>query len=392
MNIAVISNFDKDISPTSGGGSETFVYDLVTGLADKGHTVDVFGVGKNAFNHPHITFQPIVDQAVKAFINNNKLLSDMQPERPDLETQVRFSSLAAALKKMLGNTDYDIIHDNSTSALFNSISSVLTTPVISTAHTNYNSPSILVPYFLAQIPHPNQHFISISHFQKTVLENNSINIEPLTTVYNGTDITKYQPSFTTDIQSAGLWIGRISRKHDKGIKEALLLANMLQIKLNVITVVDDEDYFASEIKPLITPNISFISHPITMEEKISLYQHASFLLYPLQWDEPFGLIFIEAMACGTPVIAYARGAVPEIIKDNVTGFVVNSSEETKRGNFEIQQTGQEGLKEAIERLTHLPDTDYQTMRKAARQHVEENFTKERMVDNYIAVYEKILAR
>jgi glycosyltransferase involved in cell wall biosynthesis len=99
---------------------------------------------------------------------------------------------------------------------------------------------------------------------------------------------------------------------------------------------------------------------------------------------------IEAMACGTPVIAYARGSVPEVIVDGVTGFVVNSSDDDIRGNWIIKKTGIEGLQEAIEKIYSLSDDEYLKIRKNCRKHVEENFTFNKMVDEYEKVYKEVI--
>ncbi len=390
MNIAVISNFDKDITPTSGGGSETFTFDLANGLAEKDHQVTVFGIGHNHFDHKNITYQPIHDKNIKEFVTSNQLLDSLHTGRKDFETQVRFSTVAKAVKELLTNTSFDIIHDNSTSALFNILSSLTNTPIISTAHTNYDSPSILIPYFLGQLPQPNQHFVSISNYQNKFLEANNIAIQPFSTIYNGTNTKLYQPSLTTKKDSYGLWVGRISAKHNKGIKEALALTNQLKSKLTVITTIDDQEYFEHEIKPLLSSEIEFIDYPIDMQRKIEIYQNASYLLYPLQWEEPFGLVFIEAMACGVPVIALARGATPEIIADGVTGFLINPSDGDHRGTWQIESTGMYGLEQAVRTLQSFSDDAYKDMRAASSDHVEKHFSRDIMVENYINVYEKIL--
>ena len=105
----------------------------------------------------------------------------------------------------------------------------------------------------------------------------------------------------------------------------------------------------------------------------SAYQQAKALLFPIQWEEPFGLVMVEAMACGTPVIAYNRGSVSEIVKDGVTGFVVPP------------EKGVAGLVEAIKKIDHID-------RAACRKHVEEHFTVEKMVDGYETVYKKVLQK
>ena len=100
----------------------------------------------------------------------------------------------------------------------------------------------------------------------------------------------------------------------------------------------------------------------------------------------------ESMACGTPVIAFARGSVPEVIKDGETGFIVNPSNTDIRGDFIIKKTGFEGLCEAVEKIYSTPDKEYKKMRLNCRAHVEKNFAMERMVDNYEKVYQEIIKK
>ena len=97
------------------------------------------------------------------------------------------------------------------------------------------------------------------------------------------------------------------------------------------------------------------------------------------------------MATGTPVVTFARGAIPEIVKDGESGFIVNSSDQDVLGDFIVKKTGLEGLCEAVERIYNMPRDQYQEMRRNCRAHVEAHFTVEKMVDNYEAVYQKILS-
>ena len=124
------------------------------------------------------------------------------------------------------------------------------------------------------------------------------------------------------------------------------------------------------------------------EDIIPLLQKAKLLLFPIRYEEPFGMVMIEAMSCGTPVVAFARGSVPEVIKDGETGFIVNPSKNDIRGNWIIKKTGIEGLVEAVKKIYSMPEEEYRKMRENSRKHVEKNFTIERMVRDYINVYKK----
>jgi glycosyltransferase involved in cell wall biosynthesis len=115
-------------------------------------------------------------------------------------------------------------------------------------------------------------------------------------------------------------------------------------------------------------------------------------IFPTRWEEPFGLVLVEAMACGTLVVTFACGSVPEVIKDGETGFIVNSSEEDKRGDWIVKKTGIEGLCEAVERIYSMPEEQYRQMRRACQAHVENNFTVEKMVDEYEKIHKQILEK
>ena len=124
-------------------------------------------------------------------------------------------------------------------------------------------------------------------------------------------------------------------------------------------------------------NIKFIG-PAGHDEKIIYLQNAKAFLMPIHWEEPFGLVMIEAMATGTPVIAYGRGSVPEVVKDGETGFIVPP------------EKGVEGLIEAVKKLYAMPEEEYARMRKNCRKHVEDNFTAYRMVSDYEKLYYSLI--
>ena len=116
------------------------------------------------------------------------------------------------------------------------------------------------------------------------------------------------------------------------------------------------------------------------------------MLFPILWEEPFGMVMIEAMSCGTPVIAFNRGSVSEIVKDGVTGFIIDQDNENRsnKGKWIIKKKGVEGLTEAINKIYNMDNREYDQMRHNCRRHVEENFTVEKMVDGYEGVYNRIL--
>ena len=166
----------------------------------------------------------------------------------------------------------------------------------------------------------------------------------------------------------------------KGPKEAALAAQKAGVKLILSGDIDRkkyQDYFESEIKPLLSDSIVH-EKPSTVERKIELYQNAKAFLFPIQWEEPFGLVVVEAMSSGTPVIAFNRGAMSEIIEDGISGFLVD------------QEKGVNGIADAITKLESLTKEEYLTMRENARKRAEQNFSSSIMVENYEKLYKQLL--
>ncbi len=209
---------------------------------------------------------------------------------------------------------------------------------------------------------PSQHFISISNNQR--LPKPKLNYAA--TIYNGLDLDEFTPNL-----KAGKYLfyaGRIVP--EKGVKEAVALAVKTNQELVIAGPVfpDNRTYFNKHVKPFLGEKIKYIGY-IERHNLPKYYQQAKALLMPIQWDEPFGLNIIEAMACGTPVIALSRGSVLELIVDGKTGFIANSLEE---------------MAGAIKKIDTID-------RQACRQHVENNFSNEKMIKNYEATFKKIIS-
>src|SRR5262245_24744592 len=165
-----------------------------------------------------------------------------------------------------------------------------------------------------------------------------------------------------------VFLGRISEEKRPG--RAIAIARQAGRKLKIAAKIDkrDEDYFHRDIEPLFKdPLIEFVGE-VGGKEKDELLGNATALLFPIDWPEPFGLVMIEAMACGTPIIAWRCGSVPEVMEDGVTGFIVDN----------VDQAVQ-----AVERVAALD-------RRRCRQVFETRFTDERMARDYLAIYQRIL--
>ncbi len=212
---------------------------------------------------------------------------------------------------------------------------------------------------------PQIHFCALSKDAKKSAEEQGIPI--MDVIPNGIDLKLYP--FNDQPEDYLLYLGRLNR--EKGIVTALDIVKQTGQKLIVagnIVGAEEWNHFMQEVQPRLNePNINFVGQ-VDFKEKIKLFQNAKAFLFPIERREPFGLVMIEAMACGTPVIAYRRGSVPEIIKDKKTGFIVETKEE---------------MVEAIKKIDTIK-------RKDCRAHVEQNFTLKQMVDKYEEIYKKLI--
>lgn len=208
---------------------------------------------------------------------------------------------------------------------------------------------------------PNQHFISISDSQRR----DAPDLNYAATVYNGIDTKLFQPN--GEPEDYLMISGRIAP--EKGTKEAVQIAMQTKRRLLIIGSLSKSNhwYFDEHVKPYLNDKILFLGM-LDREQLVKYYQKAAGVLMPIQWQEPFGLVLAEAGACGTPVIAFDRGAVPEVVKDGKTGFIVQNSAE---------------IILAINKLDTIK-------RSACRDQIVKNFSVECMVKNYEKVLQKIV--
>ena len=232
----------------------------------------------------------------------------------------------------------------------------------------------------------NNFFISISNSQRKQFPV----LKFFKTIYHG--IPLQESYFDEKGGEAIVFASRL--KKVKGVEEAINVALKTKriLKLSGDIRGSEKEYFYRTIKPLIDKSQGLVKflHFVNRSMIPYFFAGGKLFIFPIQWEEPFGLVMIESMACGTPVVAFARGSVPEVIKDGETGFIVNPSNDDIRGDFIIKKTGIEGLCEAVERIYSMPEEQYRKMRKACREHVEKNFTVEKMVDEYEKIYKEIL--
>ncbi|MBP9718970.1 MAG: glycosyltransferase [Candidatus Levybacteria bacterium] len=358
--------------------------DLVNGLKEKGHTVlfytssDVKTTGESISGNEQLTDTNLVYERAKNLDEDARKFRTSEVVRSDFENDLTMKAYLDARDGKI-----DIIHSfiNFTAHYFDKVTGF---PTIYTLHDPLPQTEHTIEYERLTL-FKEQNYVSISMSQRKSI----VRLNFVANIYHGIDLEKYPLIENTSDDL--VFIGRILP--DKGVDIAIQAALSTQKKLAIASSDNykESDYFKETIEPYQKEGkIAIFGFFPTDAQKAAFLGNGKAFLFPLQWEEPFGLVMIEAMATGTPVIAFARGSVPEIVIDGETGFLVNPSDDDIRGDFIIKKTGIEGMKEAVERLYALSLEDYTKMRQLSRKRVEEHFTAERMVDNYEALYISII--
>lgn len=339
MRIAQVAPLWESVPPKLYGGTERIVSYITEGLVRLGHDVTLFASGDSATT---AKLEPICHQALRL---NTGIFN-------------RDAPLILQLERVFGSPgDFDLIHSHLDFLGFPLARRCLV-PVVTTLHGRLDLPE-LEPVFREYAEMP---LVSISNDQR----------QPLpwanwqATVYHGVPRDLYRYHAQPGRYLA--FLGRIAP--EKRPDHAIEVAKRVGMPLKIAAKVDpaDREYFRTEIEPLLShPLIEYIGE-ITDDQKNDFLGQAYAMLAPYDWPEPFGLVLIEALACGTPVLAYRRGSIPEIIEDGLTGFVSDSLAE---------------MVSAVDRVQFLD-------RRRCRQVFEDRFTVERMVRDYLEVYEQML--
>lgn len=281
--------------------------------------------------------------------------------------------------------EYDLIHLHTEPVYLGMpFAHLIKTPVLFTSHNaihDYELP--LYNYYLNQ----GIHFSGLSHAQIRRLDNKAT----IPVILNGiqTDTLPFVASVASN--APYLFLGRLVV--DKGIDTFLAVAKENSNTPFVVAGKGTDEWEKKTEEAQKTAQLTFL-HMLIHKSK-EWYQslsQAKALLMPIQYEDTCPLVPLEAMACGTPVIAFARGALTEQVVDGKTGFLINFSENDIRGDFIIKKTGLEGMNEAIKRMSQLSQPEYALMRKDCRKHVEETFTRERMTSEYEKLYREILQK
>ncbi|MDJ0844046.1 glycosyltransferase family 4 protein [Crocosphaera sp.] len=343
MKIAQIAPLQESVPPLGYGGIELVVSLLTDELVRRGHDVTLFATEDS---------QTLATLAPGAETGLRRL--NLSPEECMVYLEMELSRVFQRAD------DFDIIHSHVGQDALPFVE-LITTPTVHTIHGYF--PQLSQKMFRQ---HPRQNYISISQAQqKDIPELNYVG-----TVYNAIDIAQYTFHPEPNDPPYLAFLGRISKC--KGPHIAIEIAKRVGIPLKIAGKVDrfNEDFFHTTIEPFIdNEQIIFIGE-LTRKDKHQFLGGALATLFPISWNEPFGLVMIESMVCGTPVIASIRGSTPEIIIDGKTGFLCDEND--------IQ-----GMSVAVSRLDEINRAD-------CHHHVTENFTVQQMVDGYERIYEQLL--
>jgi len=335
MKVAVLSPVAWRTPPRHYGPWEQVASNIAEGLVAKGVEVTLFATGDSITAGK---LDAICQQGYE---------EDRAQDAKVLEC-LHISNL------MEKSAQFDIIHNNF-DFLPLTYSGLIKTPVITTIH-GFSSPKI-IPVFKKY--NSRGYYVSISNADR------SPELDYLATVYNGLDTRDFE--FNDSPDDYLLYFGRIH--HDKGTAEAITIAKKSKRKLLIAGIIQDEGYYKDKIEPQLNDQIQYIGHAGPDKRK-ALLGKATALLHPINFNEPFGMSVAEAMLCGTPVIAFNKGSMPELIQDKKTGFLVDTIDEA------VEAVGQ------IHNINRIDCYNW----------ANSQFSGEKMVDDYYGLYRQILKR
>jgi glycosyltransferase involved in cell wall biosynthesis len=341
VKVAVVAPAWFAVPPTGYGGIEWVVSLLADGLVDAGHDVTLFASG---------------DSRTKA------KLAAVYPEAPSRRIGRTFEELKHALFCFARADEFDVINDH-TGMLGAALGATTATPVVHTVHGPLEGEPGEIYELIARVA-PQVGLISISMNQRKPKPH----LNWIANCHNALDFSVYP--FKRYPGEYLLFLGRLSP--DKGAHRAIAVAIETGLPLKIAGKKQDPKeltYFKELIEPHLVDGIEYLGE-VSHGEKVELLQHARATLFPIEWEEPFGLVMIESMACGTPVIATRWGAVPEVIEHGRSGIIVD--------DYRITPAA---LEEADRLDPHV-----------IRRYVEEEFSPERMVRDYVAAYREAIAR
>jgi len=333
MKIAILSPVAWRTPPRHYGPWEQIASTIAEGMVKKGADVTLFATG----------------DSITAGTLQSVCATGYEEDRSQ-DAKVLECLHISNLMEQAG--DFDIIHNNF-DFLPLTYTGLIKTPVITTIH-GFSSPRIIPVY---KKYNDRGHYVSISNADR------SPELNYLATVYNGMDPKDFD--FVAKPDDYLLYFGRIH--HDKGCYEAIQTAKQSKRKLLIAGIIQDEGYYRDKIQPELNEQIQYVGHAGPDKRK-ELLGNALALLHPINFNEPFGMSVAESMLCGTPVIAFNRGSMPELIEHEKTGFLVTT------------------VDEAVAKVNSLSAID----RVYCRDRAVSRFGSDKMVDDYWGLYGKIV--
>jgi glycosyltransferase involved in cell wall biosynthesis len=346
LRIAQVAPLWTPIPPATYGGIELLLALLCDGLAARGHDVTLFASGDC---RTRARLRAVIP------VNLGELMSRGDALMYEYYLNAAMASVLAAQE------EFDIIHCHLPPAWL-PIAAAMRTPCTFTLHTSPHSDD---EWAMRNFPQANA--VAISHAQ---VAGASVRLgRKFPVVYNGVDFAAYDASFEPGRYLA--FLGRMSP--EKNPLDAIRIAKEAEMPIVLAghpQNAAEETYFLEKVRPFIdggpVRSIGLVNHP----QKVELLRNAAALVFPIQWDEPFGLVMIEAMACGTPVLAVRRGSVAEVVDEGVTGFTAATP-----GEFAP----------LVAKACALD-------RRNVREHAATRFGHEKMVDDYLAHYRSLIER
>lgn len=338
IRVGLIAPCAVTVPPPNYGGTEMVVDILARGLAELGHEPVLFTVGDSTCP---VERRWSVQQALGAEAGTD----DVREHAEDA-----YGSL----------TDVDVIHDHTEVGPLLTSAHPTNIPLAATVHGDCETAAVA-----ALVDRdPRVELVAISRDQRASAPQLGFS----TVIHHGVETERY--AFGNGDGGYVLFLGRMAQ--NKGAHRAIKVARAADRRILIAAKnwePAEHEYFREQVEPLLGSDAEFLDE-VGFERKVELLAGAEALINPIRWREPFGLVMIEALACGTPVLAFPEGAAPEIVDDGVTGFLCET---------------QTDMAHALERVPELS-------RQACREQCVANFSKEHMVNKYVELYQKMLAR
>ncbi|GAC1584794.1 MAG: glycosyltransferase family 4 protein [Ktedonobacteraceae bacterium] len=359
MKIAHIAPPWISIPPKNYGGTETVLYNLVEEQVAQGHDVTLFAAGDATTSARLVSFFP------------HSLLDSSVPWQGHLKAYYHLHKAVEYIK----DHDFDVVHTHLSSSadmyLF-PLMDRLAVPHVMTLHSHFpfdrvqswtgDADNYYMEDWASKVP-----MVLISNHARA---NTTLPLNIVDVVHHGLPLQKFQAT-TQRPENYVVWLGRFVP--EKGPHLAIEAAKRAGVPIVLAGTIDKHveesvNYFDQIIKPLLDNRQVRYVGPVNMQQKIDLLSRARGMLNPIQWEEPFGMVMIEAMAVGCPVIAFHRGAAPEIVAHGTSGFLVQN------------------VDEMVHSIAHLAELE----RTRVSAHVEQNFTARVMAQKYVKVYKKVI--